>query len=202
MISMSAAGPSTRAASPTSFISRFTARLMLGAIRSGIRADAASSSRRCAASRPVVPTTRGTPCSRHQAPIARAAAGAEKSTITSTDASAGTAAPSGDAHRRHADRRAGVLAQPGMAVPYQRRRRAAAQDPRRSTGSAGGPSAPAPHGYRSRPCPRTRRRGSFLMEQDESPRRPGDPIPTARRISRAGRPGPTVPPPSTGRSSG
>ncbi len=52
--------PSTRAASPTSFISRLTARLMFGEIRIGISPAAASSSPRCPASKPVVPTTSGT----------------------------------------------------------------------------------------------------------------------------------------------
>ena len=43
MISMSAVPPSARAASPTSFIRRLTARLVLGEIRIGMRADADSS---------------------------------------------------------------------------------------------------------------------------------------------------------------
>ncbi len=59
MIAMSADSPSERAASPTSFISRLTARLMLGAIRIGIWVAARSRSRRSFGPRPVVPTTRG-----------------------------------------------------------------------------------------------------------------------------------------------
>ena len=60
-ISMSAASPRARAASPTRRISRLTARLRFGEISKGMRPAALSSARRCSGSNPVVPTTSGTP---------------------------------------------------------------------------------------------------------------------------------------------
>ena len=120
--------PSERAASPTSFMSRLTARLMLGAIRIGISVAARSRSRRSAGLRPVVPTTRGIFRVRQHSVIAGTAGGSEKSIMTST----------ADAGRQ----RSGKARPPPGAGPPRRRRRGRDRDGR----PAPGPRASFEHG--------------------------------------------------------
>ncbi len=96
-ISMSAESPSARAASPTSFIRRLTARLVLGEISSAIRSACFARVAFCSGSNPVVQTARGIPALAQASAIARLAVGIEKSITTLTGfvspASSGT--PSG-----------------------------------------------------------------------------------------------------------
>ena len=88
---------SARPATSASFIARFTARLMLGAHKSGIVSAARRMAACCAASRPVVATTSGTRWATQAATIASVARGTEKSIITSigTSNSAASGTPNG-----------------------------------------------------------------------------------------------------------
>ena len=121
-MAMSADEPSERAASPTNFISRLTARLMLGAIKIGIWVDEHFQvSPLDSASKPVVPTTRGIFRVRQHSAIAGAADGSEKSIMTSIADVGGQDVQSKTPRGRDASQRGGIVAEAGMAVALQRR---------------------------------------------------------------------------------
>ena len=178
-ISISAASPSARAASPASRISRLTARLRLGEIKSGIVSAARSSTRRCSGSNPVVPTTRGIP--RAQTLLGQ---GERAGRQREVDHDVG--GPIERARKRHTQhphpgQRAGVRAEPGMIAAVERRRQ-----PERRIGldqlDQPGPHPPGcpmnadskntvRHG-RKAPCPGT-------LTRPDAPSHPGQPAPPA-----------------------